>query len=150
MTSNHFSTLFGRELQRLANEIRQYPTPDSIWVRQGAIPNSAGNLAQHLIGNLKTYIGLELGGFPYVRNREAEFADRYLEQADLDRVLEELGQQLTDTFSRLDNARLNEPYRTEVLSIQPDQTVGLVLTHLLAHLSYHTGQVNYHRRLTAY
>jgi len=148
MTTNLFPFLFRREMQRLIDEVRLYPSPDALWVRQGIIANSAGHLSQHLIGNLKTYIVQQLGGVPYLRNREAEFGRRYLEQEALLKTLAELSQQLESTLTALSDQQLQEAYTPAILQIHPQQTVSCVLTHLLTHLSYHTGQINYHRRLT--
>lgn len=148
MTKTLFSFLFRREVQRLIDEVSLYPSPDALWVRQGIIANSAGHLSQHLIGNLKTYVVQQLGGVPYARNREAEFGQRYLEQEAILKTLTELSQQLESTLTALSDEQLQETYPPAILQIHPQQTVGCVLIHLLAHLSYHTGQINYHRRLT--
>ncbi len=61
--------LFERDLNRLMTEIGFYKEEATIWKIEKGISNSAGNLTLHLIGNLNTYIGTELGGTGYVRNR---------------------------------------------------------------------------------
>jgi hypothetical protein len=58
-------TLYKRDLEKLKNEILQYEHEYSIWETASNISNSAGNLCLHLIGNLNTYIGAELGGKLY-------------------------------------------------------------------------------------
>ena len=70
----HLKKLFSRDLDRLYNEIASYGNEEAIWKTEKDISNSAGNLCLHLIGNLNTYIGRELGGTAYVRNRELEFS----------------------------------------------------------------------------
>ena len=47
-----------------------------MWGVLDGTSNSGGNLALHLVGNLNTYFGKNLGNTGYVRNRMAEFADK--------------------------------------------------------------------------
>jgi uncharacterized damage-inducible protein DinB len=61
---------------------------------------------------------------------------------------------LKDTLSRIRQALsslketdLANQFPPEVLFLAEKQSVAFVLTHLLAHLSWHMGQINYHRRL---
>ena len=42
-----------RELITLRNELLAYPDESQIWARPAGTPNSAGNLALHLVGNLR-------------------------------------------------------------------------------------------------
>ena len=66
--------LFNRDLKRLLNEIELYKNEADIWKVKAQISTSAGNLCLHLVGNLNTYIGKELGGTDYIRNRDLEFS----------------------------------------------------------------------------
>src|SRR5919112_2045194 len=66
--------LFNRDLNRLRSEVELYQKEENLWKIEGSIANSAGNLCLHLIGNLNTYIGKEIGNTAYIRNREAEFS----------------------------------------------------------------------------
>ncbi|MEI2737169.1 MAG: hypothetical protein V9F01_00120 [Chitinophagaceae bacterium] len=54
-----------------------------------AISNSAGNLCLHLVGNLNTYIGAELGQTGYIRNRELEFSQKDIPRNELIRKIED-------------------------------------------------------------
>ncbi len=80
MIIDSLSNIFVRDLNRLRNEIEQYKTEPNLWIVDSGISNSAGNLCLHLIGNLNTYIGAELGKSGYVRNRELEFSDKDISQ----------------------------------------------------------------------
>ena len=53
--------LFTRDLNRLKNEIELYGNENNLWKIEKNIANSAGNLCLHLVGNLNTYIGKEIG-----------------------------------------------------------------------------------------
>ena len=75
--------LFNRDLKRLRNELEQYNNEADIWEIKGQINNSAGNLCLHLVGNLNTYVGKELGKVDYVRNRELEFSSKNIPRQEL-------------------------------------------------------------------
>ena len=74
------AAIYRRDLKRLAQEVRAFPAGGAIWVKPPEVNNSAGNLVLHLEGNLREYIGRQLGGIPYQRTRDREFS-----QSDVDR-----------------------------------------------------------------
>jgi hypothetical protein len=137
--------LFERDLNRLINEIEGYKTEESLWVIKEGINNSGGNLALHLIGNLRTYIGKNLGGFDYTRNREAEFNSKDIPQKILLDMINETKSMVLKTLESLTISDLEEIYKEEVLGYE--MTTQYFLIHLNGHLNYHLGQINYHRRL---
>lgn len=138
-------TLFRRDLEKLISELNQYNTESKIWYTEKGISNSAGNLALHLIGNLNTYIGTYLGNTGYIRDRDLEFS-----QKDVPRTT--LVQKITDTITMIDTV-MDNLSQTQVEAIYPIEVFGApihtshFLIHLSGHLTYHLGQVNYHRRL---
>lgn len=137
--------LFTRDLNKLKSELVQYSREETIWSVPPGINNSAGNLTLHLIGNLKTYIGVELGQSDYIRDRDREFSDRDVLRADLLTQLDETIAIIQQTLPTLDPARLDEEYPLLVFKVK--MSTGFFLVHLATHLGYHLGQVNYHRRL---
>ncbi|WP_031529183.1 DUF1572 family protein [Dyadobacter crusticola] len=147
MEKENYQTLFARDLSKLSNEIAQYHDEEQLWVKLPGTLNSSGNLCQHLIGNLRTYVGLTLGGFAYVRDRDAEFSGRYFTKRQLLSELETLKEIVSATINMLDEQKLASGYPREVLDMFPEQTTDLILQHLLTHFSYHLGQINYHRRV---
>jgi hypothetical protein len=62
MLSGILATLLERDLQKLQQEIEAYQDEQTLWRIAPGISNSAGNLCLHLLGNLNTYIGAQLGG----------------------------------------------------------------------------------------
>ncbi len=137
---------FDRDLTLLAKEVGLYANDEWVWALAPGILNSGGTLVLHLCGNLRHYIGFQLGGIDYQRDRPAEFSVRGLPRADLlERI--EVARQAVATLATLDSARLDETFPEEVLGFP--MTVGFFLIHLNGHLRYHTGQLNYHRRLLA-
>lgn len=137
--------LFERDLVLLAQEIKAYPGEDSLWRTDGDIKNSGGNLCLHLCGNLQHFIGTILGKTNYIRNREAEFADKNIPKAKLVSEIETTRNVVSATLRAMDPAQLEEIYPVNVFG-EP-MTTNYFLIHLLSHLTYHRGQINYHRRL---
>jgi len=111
------------------------------------ITNSAGNLCLHLIGNLNHFIGTHLGGTDYVRQRDLEFSQKHVAVATMTDQIEELKKVVTNTLHAMQDQELQEDFPILVFADQRQLTKGFMLTHLLGHLSYHLGQINYHRRL---
>ncbi|WP_311136525.1 hypothetical protein [Hymenobacter cellulosilyticus] len=68
MLTETLRQLFGRDLNRLHQEITQYQDEACIWHTEKAITNSAGNLCLHLVGNLRTYIGPSWEAWPTSAN----------------------------------------------------------------------------------
>ena len=69
---------FIRNYQNSARTIHGLVDPlsdEQIWTKPYPYGNSIGNLILHLTGNLSYYIGTEIAGTGYVRNRPLEFAD---------------------------------------------------------------------------
>jgi uncharacterized damage-inducible protein DinB len=145
MLTGTLATIFQRDFTKLYSEIEQYKSEDKLWVTEKSIANSAGNLCLHLVGNLKTYIGAELGGFAYVRNRELEFSQKNVPKNELLAMVAETRTIVDETLRKLPATTLQEEY--SMLVFAEKTSTEFFLVHLSAHLSYHLGQINYHRRL---
>lgn len=137
--------LFRRDLNKLRKEIELYQQEAAIWVVDKNIANSAGNLCLHLVGNLNTYIGAELGKSGYVRHRELEFSLKDIPTSELLKQIDETIQAVEKGLDKVTDKQLDEEYPLLVLAEKTSTAYFLV--HLLAHLGYHLGQINYHRRL---
>ncbi len=136
--------LFERDLDRLYTEISKYTNENNLWITDKQIPNSGGNLCLHLIGNLNTYIGKDLGGSGYVRNRDAEFALKNVPRAELMKKITSTKEIVLNTIANLTEADLQKEPKDKVFD--HPATVEYLLIHLTTHLTYHLGQINYHRR----
>ena len=134
-----------RDLDKLEKEITLYPNLDSLWMIRGDIKNSAGNLCLHLCGNLQHFIGSVLGASGYVRNREKEFSLKGLTAQDLVKEVIQTRESVKQALEKLDPAILEKVYPVVVFD-EPMSTMYFLI-HLTAHLEYHLGQINYHRRL---
>ncbi len=145
MLTQTLKTLFRRELEKLKKEIELYKEESNLWIVEKGIANSAGNLCLHLIGNLNTYIGKELGGTDYMRNRVLEFSQKNIPRNELLKKIDETMLVVETALETLPMQQLDEDYPAPVFDYK--MSTGFFLVHLTAHLSYHLGQINYHRRL---
>ena len=107
--------------------------------------NPAGNLALHIEGNLSEFVGRQLGGQPYQRNRDLEFSLKEGTRADLSARLAKLSESIPAVIESLNPDQLEKEYPQVVLD-RPMST-GEFLIHLYGHLNWHLGQVDYLRRL---
>ncbi|HEY4797796.1 MAG TPA: DUF1572 family protein [Bacteroidia bacterium] len=145
MTTSSLLPWYLRDLNKLKEEIASYKNENDLWVVKGDINNSAGNLALHLTGNLKHFIGALLGNTGYVRNRDKEFADKNIPRPTLLKEIDDMISILEKTLSGIKEEDLGKEYPAPFLGEK--RTIGYLLLTLLMHLNYHLGQINYHRRL---
>lgn len=142
---NELIKIYDRDIQRLRKEIELFNQDSNLWRTVGNVKNPAGNLCLHLVGNLNTYIGKNLGYTNYVRDRDAEFNSRNVSKQELLDKVEETREVVISTMKKLNNEDVDKKYVEDVFGYE--MTNGFFLIHLAAHLSYHLGQVNYIRRI---
>lgn len=145
MLTNTLVSLFERDLKKLITEIELYENESNIWRIEKKILNSAGNLTLHLIGNLNTYIGKEIGKTNYVRNRDLEFLEKNVPRKDLITKIEDTIETIRLALSQIADEELDSEY--PILVFSKKISTEFFLIHLTTHLAYHLGQINYHRRL---
>lgn len=136
---------FERELLKVKEELNLYASETAIWEIRPGIANSAGNLCLHLVGNLQHFIGAVLGNTGYIRERDAEFATKGVPRATLLASIDDTIAVIKNALSPFKEADFDQTYPLE----KHGQVVSMryMLLHLLTHLNYHLGQINYHRRL---
>ena len=145
MLTETLKSLFNSDLLKLKSEIGLYQDEKNLWLTDKAIANSAGNLCLHLVGNLNTYIGKEIGKTNYVRNRELEFSLKDVPRTELLQKVDDTMQVVQDALNKMKAEDLSKEY--PMLVFDKKTTTEYFLVHLIAHLGYHLGQINYHRRL---
>jgi uncharacterized damage-inducible protein DinB len=140
--------IFERELNKLAEEIKLYNPEENIWKVKGDIKNSGGNLCLHICGNLQHFIGNVLGNTGYVRNRDKEFADK-VPVSELLKEIEETKKAVVKTLEVIPDDELDKEYTAFPAHLLGKEQITkfYFLAHLIAHMDYHIGQINYHRRL---
>lgn len=145
MFTTHITTILTRELKALAREVAAYPDDAAVWRIFPGIPNSGGTLVLHLTGNIQHYVGVVLGQTDYRRDRGAEFARRDVPRRELAVEIDRAIAAVEHAVPRLTARALRADY--------PEKVGGRVvvtdefLLHLVSHLSWHLGQLDYHRRM---
>ncbi len=142
--SAEIASLYRRDLPKLAQQLAGFDDVQ-LWTVVPGVTNSAGNLLLHLNGNLREFIGRQIGGVAYVRDRPREFAARDVPRAELAADLTALPALVVGVLDALTDQRWDEPF--------PEQVLGGPMTHreftlhLYGHLNYHLGQIDYLRRV---
>ncbi len=136
-----------RDLGAVQRELQAYEHEADLWKLTETIPNSAGTLALHLAGNLRHYIGAVLGNTGYVRDRDAEFSRRNVPRTELKRELDAAIDDVGAVMSRLTDTQMSATFPQAVAG--KHCATEDMLIHLATHLTYHLGQIDYHRRLVA-
>jgi uncharacterized damage-inducible protein DinB len=113
---------------------------EQIWWRPNEQANSVGNLVLHISGSMRYYLSHCVGGLEYVRDRDAEFAERDPVAKDqLLALFDETIRQASEVLGSFDTSRFLEPtdqpgYHNTVF----DRILGVAL-----HLAVHLGQIVY-------
>ena len=137
--------LFDRDLAKLSKQIEAFPNDEALWQTLPGVTNAAGNLALHIEGNLREYVGRQLGNVPYERKRDLEFSSKGLSRAELSTRLAELRRTIPSVIEGLSAEQMEMEYPEVVLGT-PTSTQQFLI-HLHGHLNWHLGQVDYLRRI---
>jgi uncharacterized damage-inducible protein DinB len=135
-----------RELESLRDAVRELAAPldeRQFWAKPLEPGNSFGHLALHLTGNLNWFVGAQLGGTGYVRDREREFTEARLPaKAEALAKLDDAVATFRRVVSGLSAEALAAPHPTERFG-----DVLNALVHLVSHFALHRGQMSYIARL---
>ena len=145
MNKDAILSFFERDLNKLITEIELYKNEETIWRVEKNIANSAGNLTLHIIGNLHTFIGKEIANTGYVRNRELEFTQKNVSRKELVDGIKDAIKMVKNSRASITNEDLKKEY--PVMKFSKIESTEYLLVHLATHVTYHLGQINYHRRL---
>jgi uncharacterized damage-inducible protein DinB len=136
---------FARYYQEAAQKVRALVEPltdEQIWTRPYPYGNSIGHLLLHLTGNLSYYIGAEIAGTGYVRNRPLEFAEtihhpKQVLLAKFDRAIATV----TATLQKQSEEDWAAAYTARGFEDCGDRFTAIL--RCAAHISHHTGQMIY-------
>ena len=134
------------ELEQLRDEVQKVAeglSGDQLWKRPLEPSNSIGHLILHLTGNLNHFVGAQLGGTEYVRDREREFTEA--RPPARTQLLAQLDDAVA-TFRRVVGGLTEE----QLLAAHPHERFGSVLSalvHLVSHFALHRGQMSYIARM---
>lgn len=144
MSISTLKQLYLFELSNLDKEINAYQNEQHIWVKEAAVNNSAGNLCLHLVGSIHHFLGATLIHNGYLRKRDAEFNTSNLSKEELLTLINDVKVVVSQVFDAISEDDLAKVYPYDFMG---SNTTDFYLTRFLAHLSYHLGQISYHRRL---
>jgi hypothetical protein len=134
------------ELEELHKGIQELTEPladSELWAKPVEPGNSIGHLILHLTGNLNHFVGAQLGGTGYRRDREREFTESHPpgKAVVLSNLADAVGM-FRRVVGGLSAGQLAGPH--------PEARFGTVvntLIHLVAHFALHRGQMSYLARL---
>jgi hypothetical protein len=130
--------------QKLADLLRELAAPlseEQFWAKPFAFGNSFGHLVLHLTGNLNYYIGAQIAGTGYVRDRPLEFssATRPSKLEVLKKFDEVIGV-VAGTISRQTEEDWSKSY--DAVGTDAHDRLGITLS-CATHLHHHIGQMMY-------
>jgi len=143
--AEEIAALFRRDLGRLIQELQAVPDERVVWSTVPGVTNSVGNLVLHLEGNLREYIGRQLGGIAYRRERSQEFAGTGLPVAELIARIVEVQRSIPLVIAALPVERMQATYPENVLGRALSTQQFLISLH--GHFNYHLGQIDCLRRI---
>jgi uncharacterized damage-inducible protein DinB len=137
------SGLTGR-YKKLAGVFHELAAPlsdEQLWAKPFAFGNSIGHLVLHLTGNLNYYIGAQIAGTGYTRDRPLEFTDAT--RPSQEEVLKKFDQAIEMVLGAISNQSA-EDWSKEYAAVGADaeDRFGMVLT-CATHLHHHIGQMMY-------
>jgi uncharacterized damage-inducible protein DinB len=141
LVARGLSTHYDRVRRRVHALVEPLST-EQLWERPFPFGNSVGHLLLHLTGNLSYYIGTQIAGTGYVRDRPREFADsthRPQEEVlrDFDRALD----LVLATLAAQGEADWGAAYSAVGAEDATDRLT--IFTRCAAHADHHAGQMIY-------
>ncbi|MBZ5491181.1 MAG: DinB family protein [Acidobacteriia bacterium] len=136
---------FERNYREAVQKIRALVEPltdEQIWTRPYFYGNSIGHLLLHLTGNLSYYIGAEMGGTGYVRNRPLEFTDTsHAPKAVLLAEFDAAIATVAAVLQKQSEQDWGATYAAKGFEDCGDRFTAIL--RCVAHISHHTGQIIY-------
>ena len=117
---------------------------EQIWWRPNESSNAIGNLVLHCVGSTRFYIGHVVGERDFVRDRQAEFAERReLPAAELRSRLDAAAAEADEVLAQMDPARLLAVTERTPKPMTLIEAIDLQLVHY----ALHAGQIAYATKL---
>jgi uncharacterized damage-inducible protein DinB len=143
--STTLAAAFASEYRHRAAELHKWVDPlseEQFWRNPFSHGNSVGHLVLHLTGNLSYYVGAQIAGTSYIRNRDLEFSEpRKLPKAEVLRKFDETIAMVVGAIENQTEADWTAPYTAER---EPDSKNRVtLLLRCASHLYHHVGQVIY-------
>jgi hypothetical protein len=134
-----------RDVNILIDEVEQCEE-SKLWDNLPGVTNSVATLALHLCGNLRHFIGSVLARDGYIRDREQEFARTRQSKKEIIHTIRITLLVIEHAFDQIRPEELQEEM-PETPPQHQGRSKAFFLMQLSCHLSRHTGQMNYLRRM---
>jgi uncharacterized damage-inducible protein DinB len=135
--ADHYAALAER-VYKLAGPLSE----EQFWTKPFPFGNSFGHLVLHVTGNLKYYIGAQIAGTGYVRDRDREFTEAHPpSKAEALKRFDEAIDMVISTVRRQSASDWSAAY-----TAQRAENAGNrfnILLKCATHLDHHVGQMNY-------
>jgi hypothetical protein len=129
---------------KLAGVVRELATPlsnEQFWTKPFPFGNSFGHLVLHLTGNLNYYIGAQIAGTGYVRDRPREFVEA--SRPSKDEVLKKFDEAVAMVVRTIRSQSAKDwSAAYEAVGADAQDRFGIVLS-CATHLHHHIGQMIY-------
>src|SRR5579864_1918157 len=136
---------FARRFEELGEKVGELAGPlsdEHFWTKPFAFGNSFGHLMLHLTGNLNYYIGTEIAGTGYVRDRDREFTEAArAEKKEVMRRFDDTVAMVARTARAQTEADWMKPY-SAMREEDADNRFNIFL-RCATHLHLHVGQMSY-------
>lgn len=133
------------EFDRVRSRVHALVEPlstEQLWRRPFPYGNSVGHLLLHLTGNLGYYIGAQIAGSGYVRDRPREFSDTsHRSKEEVLEAFDRAVEMVLATLAAQDEADWGASY-SGVGAERITNRVGMFLS-CAAHADHHAGQMIY-------
>ena len=130
--------------KKLASVVRDLAAPlsdEQFWTKPFAFGNSFGHLVLHITGNLNYYIGAQLAGTGYARDRPLEFSEAT--RPSKAEVLKKFDSAIEMVLGAI-NSQTAEDWSKEYRAVGVDARDRFAVVLLCAtHLHHHIGQMMY-------
>jgi len=143
--NNTVASALANQYQILASRVRELASPlndEQFWKKPFPFGNSFGHLVLHLTGNLNYYVGAQIAGTGYVRDRDREFTEtRHLPKEEVLQRFEETIAMVLRTVRAQSVQDWSAPY-SAVRAGDVGSRFHMV-SKCAAHLDHHVGQMIY-------
>jgi len=142
--ANTVALEFAGHFETIATKLHKWVetlTAEQFWTNPYAYGNSVGHLVLHITGNLSYYIGAQIAGSGYVRNRDREFTDAARpSKEEVLRAFDRAVQSVVATVRKQSAADWSAAYSAER---SKEKNRFAILLSCAAHADHHLGQIIY-------
>lgn len=139
------ASALGERYTTLADKVRELAEPltaGEFWRKPFPFGNSFGHLVLHLTGNLNYYLGAQVAGTGYVRDRDREFAEP--EHASKQEVMRRFDEAM-DVVLKAIRMQSAEDWSKPYTAVREDDAGNRfnIFLRCATHLHHHVGQMMY-------